>query len=824
MGARLTAALLAGRVATGSEPTARPRRRHRHRRPRCPAHRADRPAHRHQAAAARLGARLWHQRQDHHHAADLAHPAAGGDPAAPQPRRRQPAHRPGHRRRRADAAWRAGRDADIGLFEVDEATLPRALQEVGRAVCSQHLSRSARPLRRGPLRGRFGATALGALPADTALVLNADDPLVAGARAQRARRAALLRGRRSSVGAADVPHAADARLCPAAAPPSTYSVCFYGHLGLLRLPAAAACARPTPDVRRPASPCAATGQRRHDRRRRSGSSGRTLQPAGSLQRLQRAGRHGRLPRRWACDRDIIAPGLETLHRGLRAPGAHPGRGARSSSWRWSRTRSASPRCCARSCADDRRAHPADRHQRPLRRRHRRLLALGRRLRAARGPRRTWPSAPARAPRTWRCGSSTRVVPAGRIVVESDPRRALEQALARGEPRRDASTSCRPTPRCSRVRDCCGRTGYVARTSGRTERHPPAPDAGTPLPRPDERLRRPRQRHHASCGARLARHRARRAAGQRSATVSTPASVRPDLLRRRPGPRAGGGLARPRRPRRARPCARPSRTARSLLSVCGGYQLLGHTYTTVDGQELPGRRAVRRAHGARHAPPHRQRRRRDRPGRHAARRWSASRTTSGQTYLGPGCTPLGRVAQGGGNNGEDGTEGAVYQDAYRLLPARLAAAEEPLARRPSDRAARCGAATATRAPLAPLDDRLEERAHAAVVGAGPRSWAASAAAPGRAPPDVRPGAEAARARPRWSVMAGFVLSRVLGLVRNVVIGAAVRRPAATTRPSSRRIAIPDLVFQVLAGGAVGVGLHPGLQGLLRRGTTTRAPGG
>src|SRR3954453_15177161 len=26
---------------------------------------------------------------------------------------------------------------------------------------------------------------------------------------------------------------------------------------------------------------------------------------------------------------------------------------------------------------------------------------------------------------------------------------------------------------------------------------------------------------------------------------------------------------------------------ALLSVCGGYQLLGQSYTTVDGQELPG---------------------------------------------------------------------------------------------------------------------------------------------------------------------------------------------------------------------------------------------
>ena len=32
--------------------------------------------------------------------------------------------------------------------------------------------------------------------------------------------------------------------------------------------------------------------------------------------------------------------------------------------------------------------------------------------------------------------------------------------------------------------------------------------------------------------------------------------------------------------------------------------------------------------------------------------------SGKTYLGPGARPLGRVQVGGGNNGEDKTEGAV----------------------------------------------------------------------------------------------------------------------------------------------------------------------
>jgi CobQ-like glutamine amidotransferase family enzyme len=36
--------------------------------------------------------------------------------------------------------------------------------------------------------------------------------------------------------------------------------------------------------------------------------------------------------------------------------------------------------------------------------------------------------------------------------------------------------------------------------------------------------------------------------------------------------------------------------------------------------------------------------------------------SGRTYLGDGVRPLGRVLRGHGNNGEDGTEGAIFQNA------------------------------------------------------------------------------------------------------------------------------------------------------------------
>jgi CobQ-like glutamine amidotransferase family enzyme len=86
--------------------------------------------------------------------------------------------------------------------------------------------------------------------------------------------------------------------------------------------------------------------------------------------------------------------------------------------------------------------------------------------------------------------------------------------------------------------------------------------------------------------------------------------------------------------------------------------------------------------------------------------------SGRTYLGPGCAPLGKSLIGGGNNGEDGNEGAIYKTAYgcylhgSLLPKNPALTDyllqQALSRRhgPVD--------------LAPLDDTLEQAAHRQAV--------------------------------------------------------------------------------------------------------------
>lgn len=100
---------------------------------------------------------------------------------------------------------------------------------------------------------------------------------------------------------------------------------------------------------------------------------------------------------------------------------------------------------------------------------------------------------------------------------------------------------------------------------------------------------------------------------------------------------------------------------AALAICGGYQLFGKFYRPFEGDELPGIN-VFDAHtiaGNRRF-----------IGNVVAKSAVGGRSGtvvgfenhSGKTYLGPGCTPLGMVTVGYGNNGEDRTEGAIYQGA------------------------------------------------------------------------------------------------------------------------------------------------------------------
>jgi lipid II isoglutaminyl synthase (glutamine-hydrolysing) len=151
----------------------------------------------------------------------------------------------------------------------------------------------------------------------------------------------------------------------------------------------------------------------------------------------------------------------------------------------------------------------------------------------------------------------------------------------------------------------------------------------------------------------------------------------------------------------------------ILAVCGGYQLLGHSYQlgeeTLPGVGLVDLRTVRAdADGGSQsaerlignvaievrldpgAPP---------------RVLAGFENHGGRTYLGPSATPLGRVIHGHGNNGEDGYEGvragAVIGTYLHgpLLPKNVWFADWLIA-----------TALGVSAPLEPLDDDLEQQAH------------------------------------------------------------------------------------------------------------------
>lgn len=150
----------------------------------------------------------------------------------------------------------------------------------------------------------------------------------------------------------------------------------------------------------------------------------------------------------------------------------------------------------------------------------------------------------------------------------------------------------------------------------------------------------------------------------------------------------------------------------VLAICGGYQLLGRYFRTGTGEVIPGTGLLDAwtvAGDRRHIGNVVVRTQLD----GVRRTLVGFENHSGKTYLGPGCRPLGEVVVGSGNNGEDGTEGAVYKNVYgcylhgSLLPKNPWFADLLLLlalRR------RYGQDVV----LEPLDDTLEEQAHRAMV--------------------------------------------------------------------------------------------------------------
>lgn len=145
----------------------------------------------------------------------------------------------------------------------------------------------------------------------------------------------------------------------------------------------------------------------------------------------------------------------------------------------------------------------------------------------------------------------------------------------------------------------------------------------------------------------------------------------------------------------------------MLTVCGGYQLFGRSYQPAAGEELPGLGIfpMRTVH----------------PGEETVRcignveaAWEGGTLVGfenhgGRTYLDEGARPLARVAAGYGNNGEDGTEGAVVRNVYgtylhgSLLPKNPRFADHLILLALRHR-------YGPGATLPPLDDTLERRAH------------------------------------------------------------------------------------------------------------------
>jgi UDP-N-acetylmuramyl tripeptide synthase len=153
----------------------------------------------------------------------------------------------------AAALERAGANgrlsADWGVFEIDEASLERAVDEIQpRAAIVLNLFRDQLD-RYGELESiaKRIETALAHLPDDSRAVLNADDPRVAEI-GLNLKKAPLWFGLDDpGVAMHELPHAADARTCPRCGASLIFDAVYVGHDGVYRCPNGDF-ARPAPEL------------------------------------------------------------------------------------------------------------------------------------------------------------------------------------------------------------------------------------------------------------------------------------------------------------------------------------------------------------------------------------------------------------------------------------------------------------------------------------------------------------------------------------------------------------------------------------------------
>ena len=144
----------------------------------------------------------------------------------------------------------AARDAELGLFEVDEGALPEVARRLKpRAVCLANLFRDQLD-RYGELElvARRWREAVRELPPETALAVNGDDPQVGDLARERDPRTCTVFGVDDPRHAHPaLQHAADSKWCVRCGTAYVYAAAYVGHLGDYRCPSCGH-ARPALDV------------------------------------------------------------------------------------------------------------------------------------------------------------------------------------------------------------------------------------------------------------------------------------------------------------------------------------------------------------------------------------------------------------------------------------------------------------------------------------------------------------------------------------------------------------------------------------------------